>query len=48
MCEKKKIPVYSRAEVLADVVSLKNIIITGSHGKTTTTFSFKNFIRSKT
>ncbi len=36
--KKKKIPVYSRAEVLADVVSLKkNIIITGSHGKTTTT-----------
>tara|TARA_A100000164_G_scaffold380320_1_gene427355 strand:- start:802 stop:2199 length:1398 start_codon:yes stop_codon:yes gene_type:complete len=36
--KKNKIPVYSRAEVLADVVSLKkNIIITGSHGKTTTT-----------
>ena len=35
---KNKIPVYSRAEVLADVVSLKkNIIITVSHGKTTTT-----------
>ena len=35
---KNKLPVYSRAEVLADVVSLKkNIIITGSHGKTTTT-----------
>ena len=35
---KKKIPIYSRADVLADVVSLKkNIIITGSHGKTTTT-----------
>ncbi len=34
----KKIPIYSRAEVLANVVSLKkNIIITGSHGKTTTT-----------
>ena len=33
-----KIPIYSRAEVLADAVSLKkNIIITGSHGKTTTT-----------
>tara|TARA_Y100000992_G_C21217575_1_gene468704 strand:+ start:165 stop:1157 length:993 start_codon:yes stop_codon:yes gene_type:complete len=33
-----KIPIYSRAEILADVVSLKkNIIITGSHGKTTTT-----------
>ncbi len=36
--KRKKIPIYSRAEVLADVVSLKkNIIITGSHGKTTTT-----------
>ena len=36
--KKKKLPIYSRAEVLADVVSLKkNIIITGSHGKTTTT-----------
>ena len=36
---KNRIPIYSRAEVLADVVSLKkkNIIITGSHGKTTTT-----------
>ena len=36
--KKNKIPIYSRADVLADVVSLKkNIIITGSHGKTTTT-----------
>ena len=36
--KKKKTPIYSRAEVLANVVSLKkNIIITGSHGKTTTT-----------
>ena len=36
--KKKKLPIYSRADVLADVVSLKkNIIITGSHGKTTTT-----------
>ena len=35
---KNKLPIYLRAEVLADVVSLKkNIIITGSHGKTTTT-----------
>ena len=34
----KKIPIYPRADILADVVSLKkNIIITGSHGKTTTT-----------
>ena len=36
--QKNKIPIYSRAQVLADVVSFKkNIIITGSHGKTTTT-----------
>ena len=36
--KQNKIPIFSRAEVLADVVSLKkNIIITGSHGKTTTT-----------
>ena len=47
--QKNKLPIYSRAEVLADVVSLKkNIIVTGSHGKTTTTsLSSKNFIRSK-
>ena len=36
--QKNKIPIYNRVEVLADAVSLKkNIIITGSHGKTTTT-----------
>ncbi len=36
--KKRGIPIYSRAEILANVVSLKkNIIITGSHGKTTTT-----------
>ena len=36
--KKNKLPIYSRAEILADAVSLKkNIIITGSHGKTTTT-----------
>ena len=36
--KQRKIPIYERAEVLANVVSLKkNIIITGSHGKTTTT-----------
>ena len=36
--KQKKIPIYKRADVLSDVVSLKkNIIITGSHGKTTTT-----------
>ena len=38
MFSRKKIPIYSRAEMLADVVSKKkNIVITGSHGKTTTT-----------
>ena len=35
---KKKIPIYERAEMLANVVALKkNIVVTGSHGKTTTT-----------
>ena len=35
---KKKIPIYERAEMLSNIVALKkNIIITGSHGKTTTT-----------
>ena len=35
---KKKLPIYSRAEMLANVISLKkNILVTGSHGKTTTT-----------
>ena len=35
---KKKLPVYERADMLANIVSLKkNIIVTGSHGKTTTT-----------
>ena len=35
---RKKIPIYERAEMLANIVALKkNIVITGSHGKTTTT-----------
>ena len=35
---KKKIPIFERAEMLANIVALKkNIIVTGSHGKTTTT-----------
>ncbi len=35
---RKKLPIYERAEMLANIVSLKkNIIISGSHGKTTTT-----------
>ena len=36
--EKKKLPIYMRGEMLAHIVSLtKNIVVTGSHGKTTTT-----------
>ena len=35
--KKAKNAIYSRAGILANVVSLKNIIITGSPGKTTTT-----------
>ena len=36
--KKKKIPIYDRIEMLANIINLKkNIIITGSHGKTTTT-----------
>ena len=35
---KKKLPIYKRGEMLAHIVSLtKNIVVTGSHGKTTTT-----------
>jgi UDP-N-acetylmuramate--alanine ligase len=36
--KKSKIPIYDRIEMLANVINLKkNIIISGSHGKTTTT-----------
>tara|TARA_B100000787_G_scaffold163614_1_gene145440 strand:- start:4493 stop:5887 length:1395 start_codon:yes stop_codon:yes gene_type:complete len=36
--KRKIIPVYKRGEMLAHIVSLtKNIVVTGSHGKTTTT-----------
>ena len=35
---KKELPIYKRGEMLANIVSLtKNIVVTGSHGKTTTT-----------
>ncbi len=38
LATKKKIPSYDRIDVLANIVALKKkIIITGSHGKTTTT-----------
>ena len=36
--KKKGLPIYKRGEMLAHIVSLtKNIVVTGSHGKTTTT-----------
>ena len=37
-CKKYKIPTFKRSHMLANIISLKkNIIVTGSHGKTTTT-----------
>jgi len=36
--KKQQLPIYKRGEMLAHIVSLtKNIVVTGSHGKTTTT-----------
>ena len=36
--KRKKIPIIKRGEMLASIVSLmKNIVVVGSHGKTTTT-----------
>ena len=36
--KKKKLPIYKRGEMLAHIVSLmRNIVVAGSHGKTTTT-----------
>ena len=43
--KKKNIPVYERIEMLANIIDLKKkIIITGSHGKTTTTSLVANII----
>ncbi len=36
--KKRQLPVYKRGEMLANIVSLtKNVVVAGSHGKTTTT-----------
>jgi len=41
----KKLPVFKRGEMLANIVSLKkNIVVTGSHGKTTTTSLVANIL----
>jgi len=42
---RKKLPIFKRGEMLANIVSLKkNIVITGSHGKTTTTSLIANIL----
>ncbi len=41
----KKLPIFKRGEMLANIVALKkNIIVTGSHGKTTTTSLVANIL----
>jgi len=41
----RKIPIFKRGDMLANIVALKkNIIITGSHGKTTTTSLVANIL----
>ena len=45
--KKKNTPIYDRIEMLASIINLKkNIIITGSHGKTTTTSLVAKIISS--
>ena len=43
--KKKKLPIFKRGEMLANVVALKkNIVVAGSHGKTTTTSLVANIL----
>ena len=43
--KKKKLPIFKRGEMLANIVTLKkNIVIAGSHGKTTTTSLVANIL----
>ena len=43
--KKRKLPIFSRGEMLANIVSLKkNIVVAGSHGKTTTTSLVANIL----
>ncbi len=45
LARQKKIPIFKRGDMLANIVALKkNIIITGSHGKTTTTSLIANIL----
>ena len=43
--KKLNLPIYKRGELLGHIVSLmKNIVVTGSHGKTTTTSILSNIL----
>ena len=45
LASKKKIPIFKRGDMLANIVSLKkNIVVAGSHGKTTTTSLISNIL----
>ena len=45
LAKRKKLPIFKRGEMLANVVALKkNIVVTGSHGKTTTTSLVANIL----
>jgi len=45
--KKRKIPIYKRGDMLAHVVSLmRNVVVAGSHGKTTTTTLTSNIFTS--
>ena len=47
--KKKKLPIYKRGEMLGHIVSLmKNIVVAGSHGKTTTTSLISSIFSSPT
>lgn len=43
--KKKKLPIFNRGDMLANIVALKkNIVVAGSHGKTTTTSLVANIL----
>tara|TARA_Y100000590_G_scaffold460104_1_gene618686 strand:+ start:955 stop:2349 length:1395 start_codon:yes stop_codon:yes gene_type:complete len=45
LAKNKKIPIFKRGEMLANIVTLKkNIVVAGSHGKTTTTSLISNVL----
>ena len=45
LAKRKRLPIFKRGDMLANIVSLKkNIVVTGSHGKTTTTSLISNIL----